>query len=71
MRAAGVPARGIDLSRESVELCRQKGLQAETADLFRYLADLPEGSLDGIFSSQVVEHLAPERLPDCCRTRIE
>ena len=33
MREAGVPARGIDLSAESVDLCRQKGLQAEVADL--------------------------------------
>jgi len=67
MRNNGVPARGIDLSRESVELCRQKGLQAEVADLFAYLAELPEASFDGIFSSQVVEHLPPERLPDMIR----
>jgi len=67
MREAGVPARGIDLSRESVDLCRQKGFEAEAADLFRYLADLPEASLDGIFSAQVVEHLPPERLPDMIR----
>jgi len=67
MRDSGVPARGIDLSRESIELCRQKNLQAEVADLFAYLADLPEQSLDGIFSSQVVEHLPPERLPEMIR----
>jgi O-antigen chain-terminating methyltransferase len=67
MREAGVPAHGIDLSPESVELCRQKGLQAEAADMFAYLADLPESSLDGIFSAQVVEHLPPERLPEMIR----
>ena len=67
MREASVPARGIDLSRESVELCRQKGLQANAADLYTHLADLPEASLDGIFSAQVVEHLPPERLPDMIR----
>jgi 2-polyprenyl-3-methyl-5-hydroxy-6-metoxy-1,4-benzoquinol methylase len=64
MRDAGVPARGIDLSEESVAMCRAKGLDAEVADLFVYLSDLPEASLDGIFCSQVVEHLAPERLPE-------
>ncbi|HVN05478.1 MAG TPA: methyltransferase domain-containing protein [Bryobacteraceae bacterium] len=64
MRDAGVPAHGIDLSQESIELCRQKGLEAETADLFAYLAVQPEGALDGIFCSQVVEHLPPERLPE-------
>jgi len=64
MRDAGVPARGIDLSEESVAMCRAKGLNAEVADLFVYLSGLPEASLDGIFCSQVVEHLAPERLPE-------
>jgi O-antigen chain-terminating methyltransferase len=67
LRDAGVPARGIDLSEESVAMCRAKGLNAEVADLFAYLNDLPEGSLDGIFCSQVVEHLAPERLPEMIR----
>ena len=74
MREAGVPARGIDLSEESVALCRSKGLDAEIADLFPYLDKLAEGSLDGIFCSQVVEHLPPERLPEMvrlCASRLE
>ena len=64
MREANIPAVGIDLSGESVAICRLKGLAAETADLFTYLAGLPEESLDGIFCAQVVEHLPPERLPE-------
>jgi len=67
MRGAGVPARGIDLSEESVAACRAKGLDAEVDDLFVYLSNLPESSLDGIFCSQVVEHLSPERLPEMIR----
>ena len=67
MREANIPAVGIDLSQEPVEICRLKGLQAETADLFTYLAGLPEESLDGIFCAQVVEHLPPERLPEMIR----
>ncbi len=67
MREANIPAVGIDLSRESVAICRLKGLEAETADLFTYLAGLPEESLDGIFCAQVVEHLPPERLPEMIR----
>ncbi|MDE3167920.1 MAG: class I SAM-dependent methyltransferase [Acidobacteriota bacterium] len=60
-------ARGIDLSEEAVALCRKKGLRAEVADLFDYLEKLPEASLDGIFCAQVVEHIAPERLPEMIR----
>ena len=56
-------AKGIDLSEESVAICRSKGLDAEVADLFVYLENLPQGSLDGIFCSQVVEHIPAERLP--------
>jgi O-antigen chain-terminating methyltransferase len=73
MRSHGIPARGIDLSEESIATCRHKGLEAETADLFAYLADLPEASLDGIFCSQVVEHLPPDRLPEMiklCSSRL-
>ena len=60
-------AKGIDLSEESVAICLHKGLNAEVADLFVYLENLPEGSLDGIFCSQVVEHIPTERLPAMIR----
>ncbi|HXA50519.1 MAG TPA: class I SAM-dependent methyltransferase [Candidatus Acidoferrum sp.] len=56
-------AKGIDLSEESIAICRHKGLEAEVADLFVYLENLAESSLDGIFCSQVVEHIPAERLP--------
>ncbi|MGD0777265.1 MAG: class I SAM-dependent methyltransferase [Candidatus Solibacter sp.] len=67
MQGAGIPAKGIDLDPESVATCRHKTLDAEVADLFVYLENLPEASLDGIFCSQVVEHLPPERLPEMIR----
>jgi O-antigen chain-terminating methyltransferase len=67
MREAGVSATGIDLSEECVSVCRAKGLDARTADLFAFLAALPESSLDGIFCAQVVEHLPPARLPELIR----
>jgi O-antigen chain-terminating methyltransferase len=67
MRDAGVSARGIDLSSESVMQCQDKGLEAEIADLFVYLAAQPDGEFDGILSSQVVEHLPPERVSEMIR----
>lgn len=67
MRELNVPARGIDLSEESVAQCRQKGLTADVADLFELLPSLPEGEFDGIFCSQVAEHLQPASLPEMVR----
>lgn len=67
MRDIGVQARGIDMGEEAVAQCCHKGLNAEVADLFEYLDAQPDGEFDGIMSSQVVEHLAPERLPEMVR----
>lgn len=63
MRDLNVPAHGVDLSVESVAICRAAGLSAEVADLFVYLHQQPDRTLDGLFCSQVVEHLPPDRLP--------
>ena len=63
-REAGLAARGIDQSEECVAICRSKGLAAERADLFEYLDSLADLSLGGLYCSQVVEHIPPERLPD-------
>jgi len=67
MREMGVPARGIDLGAESVAQCRDKGLDAEIADLFTFLGPNTAGEFDGIFASQLVEHLDPARLPEMIR----
>ncbi|MDP9172138.1 MAG: class I SAM-dependent methyltransferase [Acidobacteriota bacterium] len=67
MREAGVAARGIDLSEESAAQCRSKGLEAEKADLFDFLERRPDADFDGIFSSQVAEHIEPERLGEMIR----
>jgi 2-polyprenyl-3-methyl-5-hydroxy-6-metoxy-1,4-benzoquinol methylase len=66
-REAGLSARGIDQSEEWIALCRSKGLEAERAELFEYLRSLPDSSLDGVYCSQVVEHIEPARLPGLVR----
>lgn len=67
MREMNVPARGIDLGEESVAQCREKGLDAEVADLFTFLGPHTAGEFDGIFASQLVEHIDPARLPEMIR----
>jgi O-antigen chain-terminating methyltransferase len=63
MREAGIEAVGVDLSAACVELCRQKGLRAEQADLLDWLRASSD-SFDAIFCAQVVEHLPPACLPE-------
>ncbi len=62
LSAAGVPATGLDLNHEMVELCRSHGLQVAEGDAVGHLAALPDGSLGGLFAAQVVEHLQPAYL---------
>jgi SAM-dependent methyltransferase len=58
----GIAARGIDLNHEMAEACRARGLEVTEADAVGYLSSLADGSLGGIFSAQVVEHLEPAYL---------
>lgn len=60
MRHANVNARGVDLDSDMAGRCLEKGLSVTQADVFRFLENIPNGSLDGIFCSQFVEHLKPE-----------
>ena len=67
LRDAGIAARGVDLNDECLAVCRAKGLDAEKADLFQYLAYLPNETLGGAICAQVVEHLPPERVLELVR----
>jgi O-antigen chain-terminating methyltransferase len=58
----GVPAYGVDTDAAAVEHCLSLGLKARTADVIEHLSGLPEASVGGVFSAQVVEHLPPELL---------
>jgi O-antigen chain-terminating methyltransferase len=57
LSARGLQARGVDLSEEMVAECRERGLQAQCADLFAALMSCPEESLAGVLSLHVIEHL--------------
>ncbi|MBD49308.1 MAG: hypothetical protein CME23_03325 [Gemmatimonadetes bacterium] len=62
LKANGVPARGLDINPEMVKVCRMRGLDVVEGDVVSYLEGLDDGSLGGLFSAQVVEHLRPEYL---------
>jgi SAM-dependent methyltransferase len=56
---AGISGRGIDLNHEMAEACRARGLNVTEADACGFLESLPDQSVGGVFSAQVVEHLEP------------
>lgn len=57
-----VEAFGIDANGQMAAVCRDKGLHCVEGDLLDELAAVEDGTLGGIFSSQVVEHLTPAYL---------
>jgi SAM-dependent methyltransferase len=62
LRGQGVSAKGVDLNDEMAAICRSRGLEASAGDALSYLLAQPDGSLGGLFASQVVEHLEPDYL---------
>jgi O-antigen chain-terminating methyltransferase len=58
----GIPVTGVDINPDMVELCQDRGLPVVLAHMFDYLQGLPDASLDGIFSAQVVEHISPQQI---------
>jgi SAM-dependent methyltransferase len=62
LRERGVEAAGVDLNGAMIDMCLDKGLDCRKQDLLEGLAEAPDGSLAGVFSSQVVEHLPPAYL---------
>ncbi len=58
----GHVTKGVDLDREMVQLCVEKGLDVSYGNAIDFLRSLEDGHLKGIFCSQVVEHLSTPEL---------
>lgn len=56
LQERGISGVGIDIDAEMVRICEEKGLEVVHADLSEYLAT-QEASFDGIFCSNVIEHM--------------
>jgi SAM-dependent methyltransferase len=68
LRENGVEASGVDLNGQMVDICLDKGLLCRKGDILESLAECKDGSLGGIFSSQVIEHLPPAYLKKLIET---
>ncbi|MBM3293791.1 MAG: class I SAM-dependent methyltransferase [Candidatus Aminicenantes bacterium] len=62
LRERGRSGSGVDLNEAMVGTCRGRGLEVARQGLLEALAAKPDGSLGGIFSAQVIEHLPPAGL---------
>jgi O-antigen chain-terminating methyltransferase len=58
LREHGIAGEGVDRDAGMVEACRARGLAVEAGDLFERMAAAEDGRWGGVFSAQVVEHLA-------------
>lgn len=54
--------KGIDINEDMILYCQKNSLNVEKIDAISYLQSLKDKSMDGIFSSQVVEHLQLDEL---------
>jgi SAM-dependent methyltransferase len=63
LRAAGVECYGVDSRPDLVRACQERGLDARPADPLRHLESVSEGSLGGVFASQLAAELDSRRLP--------
>ena len=62
LRERGIAARGVDVNPAMVDASRERGLDASAGDALAYLSSMPDESLGGVFSAQVIEHLEPAYL---------
>lgn len=58
----GHEVKGIDVNADMVADCQERNLPVLKADGISYLQSLPDDSLGGIFSAQVIEHLESEQI---------
>ncbi len=59
LKERGVAARGVEGNAHVVQECRAAGLDVVHGDLVDFLRAQADGSLGGVFSAQVAEHLPP------------
>jgi O-antigen chain-terminating methyltransferase len=59
---AGVIAQGVDVNTEMVAVARARGMDAHHGDALTFVTELPDESVGGLMSAQVVEHFEPAYL---------
>lgn len=58
----GVEVTAVDMNDDMVLYCQERGFPIIQADILKYLDGIEDGSVDGIFLGQVIEHLDTQHL---------
>jgi O-antigen chain-terminating methyltransferase len=66
-----VDARGIEIDPRLVEFAKARGLKVDQADGIEWLASEVDGSLGGLVTIQVVEHLSAQQVADLVKLAAE
>lgn len=64
VREEGLTGIGVDSNPEAVVACSAKRIDVRSMDLFTFLAQQPDDSIDGMLCSHVIEHVPGRRLPE-------
>lgn len=60
---ADISAYGVDRHPDMVARCREQGLDGREGDALEHLESVPAGTLGGVFSAQMIEHLDVRDVP--------
>lgn len=66
MKEQGIPATGVDIYEPFIALCTELGLHVIKEDALTYLQQCD--FTDGIFASQLIEHLPFDKVLELCKT---
>lgn len=62
-----IPAYGIDLNEDMIQVCREKGFEVLQTEALTHLRSLPADSLGGVFMAQFIEHLPASAIVEAAR----
>ena len=66
-RAEGLTGIGVDLNPEAAASCHEKNIEIHQLDLFTFLTQQPDCSIDGVLCSHIMEHIPGNRLSEVIR----
>jgi len=67
LKENGIKGLGVDHDPKCCAVARERGLDVACQDVFEYLREVNEESVDGIFSAHLVEHLPYEKVIELFR----